>query len=526
VVDASKVAERLEAHLVRATGRRRTLSVRALLVALLLLAIDDRPLHVKAATRLLYCGLDMDWRSALGVVGEANTKKSLLARYRCVRYLFHLVTSVMDPSKEVKNRVVDQGALDALAKELSDSEVVARRERLESVVAALLEASVTVCTNEELARFDGSVGLDATVVPLFSRGPSSRAGTCASDPDGGWYVREGDHRDVIGPKGKKLRKLFWANEATIVTMGRAPEALPAHPNLILAACLTRPGEDPGGTAVRLLSSVRARGYPASFLGADRGYTQAHPERFHLPVRSLGYSLVMDYKETELGRQANSGGAVMVEGTFYCPAMPEPLVHASADLRRGVIDAATYSARIAARASWRLVHKQGPDADGYERFACPARGEHPHLCCPLRPASATKALGKIPVLLAPADPPKICTQSAVTVAPDIGARHRQDLAFGSPQWARTYATYRNTIEGTNGYVKDTAHESLGSPGRRRVRGIAAQSLFVGLLLMAANFRKIAAYRDLVQAGDALRVVARARRRRTSIAEYRPPPPAGI
>jgi len=55
VVDASKVAERLEAHLMKSTGRRRTLSVRALLVALLLLAIDDRPLHVKAATRLLYC---------------------------------------------------------------------------------------------------------------------------------------------------------------------------------------------------------------------------------------------------------------------------------------------------------------------------------------------------------------------------------------------------------------------------------------------------------------------------------------
>jgi hypothetical protein len=526
VIDASQVAERLEAHLVRTTGRRRTLSVRALLVALLLLAIDDRPLHVKAATRLLYCALNSHWRSALGLVGEANTKKSLLARYRCVRYLFHLVISVMDPSKEAKNRVVDQGTLDALAKELSEAEVVARRERLESVVAALLEASVTVCTNEELARFDGSVGLDATVVPLFSRGPSSRAGTCASDPDGGWYVREGDHRDVMGPKGKKLRKLFWANEATIVTMGRAPGALPAHPNLILAACLTRPGEDPGGTAVRLLSSVRARGYPASFLGADRGYTQAHPERFHLPVRALGYSLVMDYKETELGRQANSAGAVMVEGTFYCPAMPEPLVSASADLRHGVIDAGTHAARIAARASWRLVRKEGPDADGYERFACPARGHYPHLCCPLQPASAERAMGKIPVLLAPADPPKVCTQSAVTIAPDIGARHRQDLAFGSAQWARTYATYRNTIEGTNGYVKDTAHQSLGSPGRRRVRGIAAQSLFVGFLLMAANFRKIAAYRDLVQAGDGAKALERARRRRISIAQYRPPPPAGI
>jgi len=48
----------------------------------------------------------------------------------------------------------------------------------------------------------------------------------------------------------------------------------------------------------------------------------------------------------------------------------------------------------------------------------------------------------------------------------------------------------------------------------------------LLLMAANFRKIAAYRALVQAGDAHKVVARAQRRRMSIAEHRPPPPAGI
>ena len=169
------------------------------------------------------------------MVGEAGTKKSLLARYRCVRYLFHLATSVMDPSKEVKNRVIDQEALDALAKELSEAEVVLRRERLESVVGDLLEASVKVCTER------GAGTLRRLGRPRRHRRPAlqprarrARAGTCASDPDGGWYVREGDHRDVIGPKGKKLRKLFWANEATIVTMGRAPGALPAHPNLVLA----------------------------------------------------------------------------------------------------------------------------------------------------------------------------------------------------------------------------------------------------------------------------------------------------
>jgi hypothetical protein len=38
--------------------------------------------------------------------------------------------------------------------------------------------------------------------------------------------------------------------------------------------------------------------------------------------------------------------------------------------------------------------------------------------------------------------------------------------------------RNTIEGLNGYAKDPAHQALAQPARRRVRGIAAQSIFTG------------------------------------------------
>jgi hypothetical protein len=404
---------------------------------------------------------------------------------------------------------------------LSEQDVATRQARLGQVLAGMLEASVKVCSPDELAGFDGSVGLDATPVPLWSRGPSVRAGTCASDPDGGWYVREADQRHGTGLAGKALRKISWSLEATIVTMGRPPGAVPAHPNLALGAALGRPGEDPGGTGTRLLAGVRRRGWPAGFLGADRGYTQGVPEHFHLPVRALGYSLVMDYKATELGRQANSQGAVMVDGAFFCPAMPEELISASGEKRSGTIDEKTFNARISARSAWRLVHKEGPDADGYERWACPAQGEHPHLCCPLRPGAAAKALGKVPVLSPPAVAPKVCTQSAVTIAPDIGARHRQDLPFGSEPWARTYATYRNTIEGLNGYAKDPAHEALAEAGRRRVRGIAAQSIFVALLLMAANFRKIAAFRQLVADGTAKTVAERARRRRVNLADYRPP-----
>ncbi len=467
---------------------------------------------------MLFCRLPPAWSARLGITGEALTNKAFLARYRQVRYLFGLALSVIDPSAEAKNRVAPSTEMAGRSKKLTGPQMAERRPRLEAVINDLVEASVQVCSKYELAGFDGSVGLDATPVPLWSRGPSVRSGTSASDPDGGWYVREGDHRDATGPDGKVLRKLSWATEATIATMGRAPGAVPAYPNLVLGVALGRPGHDPGGTGVRVLASVRARGWPAKYLGADRGYTQARPENFHLPVRALGYSLVMDYKATQLGRQANSGGAVMVDGAFYCPAMPEALVMASAEHRAGTTDGATGKARLAARSAWRLVRKQGPDGDGYERFSCPAQGDHPHLCCPLR--QPAQAVGQVPVLCPPVPPPKLCTQSAITIAPDIGARERQDLAFGSEEWARTYATYRNTIEGANGYLKDTAHEALACPGRRRVRGTAAQSLFVALLVMAGNFRKIAAFRQMVADGSTGQVAKRARRRRVSLNNYRP------
>jgi len=200
-------------------------------------------------------------------------------------------------------------------------------------------------------------------------------------------------------------------------MGRPPGAVPLHPNLVLAACLARPGEDPGGTAVRLLTSVRRRGYPAGFLGADAVISQAHPERFHLPARALGYSLVMDYKETELGRQANSGGAAMVDGAFFCLPCPRiwspPAGPAGRDHRH------QRPMRPASQpGSWRLVRKQGPTKTATSDTAVRPEVSTP----PVLPAAAgcsRESSRQIPVLAPPLDPPKVCTQSAVTIAPTWG-----------------------------------------------------------------------------------------------------------
>ena len=519
LIGRSAVAAGAEAALARRTGRPRSLPVRAVLAALLLLAMDDRPLHLTRVTDLLFRRLTPASAALLGITGTATSHRAFLAAYRRVRYCFHRICSTADPSGLPKNRCLTPSELAAASRLMAPQEATAARDRLETLINALLEASVSVLHDAEQPTPGGGTGLDATAVPLFSRGPSRRTGRCASDPDGGWYVREGDHRDAEDHKGRRRTRIAWALEATIVTTARPPGQVPGHPNLAVGLALTRPGEDPGGTGARVLASVAARGHRPGPLGADRAYTAARAETFHLPARALGYSPVMDYRADQLGIQANSGGALLVEGTWHCPAMPGPLIEATTDHRSAAITSDLYAARIAARAPYRLTPKDRPDHDGYQRLSCPAAGTHPRLICPLRAASLTPRDGRAKILDPPADPPRVCRQTAITIAPDVGARHRQDVPFATPAWQDRYATLRNTIEGLNGFVKDPAHQALAQPARRRIRGIAAQSVFTALLLMAANLRKIRAWRTLTTQQHTT-AARRARRRRTSLRDHQP------
>jgi len=470
LIDRSGRTPVIEAALAHATGRPRPLPVRAVLAALLCLALDDRPLFLTEATGLLFRELSGASRALPGVPGTAASQRAFLAACRRVRYCFRRICDVADPSPLPKNRRLAPADLSARIKKMLPGQAEAARNRLEALTNALIEASISVLDEKEKAASDGSAGLDATPVPLFSRGPSQRTGLCASDPDGGWYVREGDHREREDDKGKPLRKICWALEATIATMARPPGAPPACPNLAAGLALARPGEDPGGTGARVLASVAARGHKTGWLGYDRAYTQALPGRFHLPARALGCKPVMDYRDDQLGIQANTGGAILVEGTWYCPALPGPLITATTRLRDHAITRDPYDQQITARRPYQLKHKDGPGTDGYQRLTCPALGHHPALMCPLRAGSLSPRDGRAKALQPPAEPPR-----------------------GAP--------------------------ALAQPARRRVRGIAACSLFTALLLIAASIRKIRAWRALTPRGKD-RITQRARRRRASLRDWLP------
>lgn len=517
LIEGSKEVSQLEHSLRRSTGRPRALSVKAILAALVLLALGDRPLILKSVTEVLYFQLGNRQKERLGVQGQVKDHAEFPAAYRRVRYLFHLICGEVDPSPLPKNLCVGNEIFSARAKPIAEAESSAKAASLFRLCNSLLEQSVKLMGPDELKSYDGSIGLDATPVPLFSRGPSKTKGICASDPDGGWYVREGDHRDSEDNKGRRKTKVAWALEATIATMAQLrDETGPTHPNLAIGLTMSKPGIDPGGMGIKVLASIAKRGYKTGYVGADRAYSTANPDNFHLPLKALGYSLVMDYRIDQLGRQMSSGGALLVEGGWYCPKMPEPLIDATVELRNGKIDRNGYQEHIAAREKYALRRKQGPDQDGYERYSCPAVGKYPKVMCSFRPGSASQRDGRIKVTGSEEElRPPICCQGAITIAVDVGVRHRQELRFATSEWHQRYATLRNSIEGLNGYLKDPCHEALSQPGRRRVRGIAPQSIFVTVLLMAANVRKINSFReDLARRQKP----PRPKRRRTTIAAY--------
>ena len=413
---------------------------------------------------------------------------------------------------------------------------------MEWFINQILEASIKLVPREVIRNWKGSVGVDATLVKSPARAQKQRRLTKSrrvppevlvhsADPGAAWYRRDGDHRDDTGEEeGATGRgKLAWGREATMVISGsESPEGDQEFPNLAVGmAVLHPPGHDVGRNGARALASVRARGHPANFLAADRAYSSAKERDFQLPANALGYKAVYDYKIDQLGVKGSHEGFLLIEGAFYCPSIPKPLIDATLDFREGRIDEPTYRSRLAERWNYLARPKAKPDAEGHVRLACPAANPWPLVRCELKPTSVRpENRGRLRIAVradVKADPPPSCSQQSVTIPPEAGGKYRQSLLFASSEWQSTYATLRNTNEGFNGYVKDPAHEALDDPGRRRLNGVAAQSILTALLLLAANVRKIRTF----LADEAVRRAApdhpslRPRRRRTrSLETWRP------
>ncbi|MGO8873556.1 MAG: hypothetical protein ACLQPH_19555 [Acidimicrobiales bacterium] len=466
--------------------------------------------HLSNVRDVLFRCISSEMRAELGVPDppSARDTKGWKRTYRNVRTRFHGLLDLMDHSDRPKDRRLDDDVFAALLEQRSalrsDADRQEAYDRLHWFVNQLLEASFLMLPRRYRRRWNGSVSVDATVIPAFARAERRGPGKQwqdrpvlrhSSDPDCGYYVRGPDDRDDEGGP-KHLSKAIWGYEASLVACGHV-EAMGEAPLPVLVVAMPPlhvPGREPGKNAVRGLNSLADRGHPVGRLAADNNYSAAKPVDFQLPARALGYDLVLTYRDDQLGVQAQSQGFLLVEGRWYCPAMPKSLIDATSGLRARRIDDETYEKRIEARLAHEARPNGNPDPEGHQRLLCPAAQGSPTARCVLKPKTDVVDPKVQRVRIRPTgelrnQPPACCRQETVTVPPVAGAKFYQFIPLGTPEHRKVYATLRNAVEGMNGFLKDSAFEGMGDPQRRRVRGVAAQSVLVAFQILAGNLRKI-------------------------------------
>jgi hypothetical protein len=464
-------------------------------------------LHYKISPRM---------RGRLGIHEKPDTCDGFEAGYAVVRRRFHKLAAACDPSPPPKNRRLDKAEAAAIEAGADRAQLAEARAGLVLLTNLILEDSLADARPLLDEYWDGSGCVDGTAVRAYSKGLRSKGPVTATDPDAAWHVRTGDHSEPddgeTATSGQRRGKAQYkyAYETTLFASRNpehdgapGPDGKPnptVLPALTMGFIVDKPGCDPGPNASTVLADVRRRGYPPGHLAGDRLFNNSEPEHFQLPVRGFGYRPVFDYTQEDLDIQGGFGGAKQVEGAWYCPSMPKPLINATRDLRGELVDQATWQQRIAARAPYRLVPKQAPDDEGFQRHQCPAAASRVH--CPLKPTlPANHPKRRLLPIVDPEPSPvardKICHQDSITIPPVAGAEQAQDLAYGSTEWAKIYFRLRNSVEGTNGYAKDPAHEAIEAGATRRIRGTAPASILLAFQLHHANTRKLTTWADTLE-----------------------------
>ena len=486
IIDGSHVAPRIEALL--PTGvRHRQLRVRTLLVGMELTLADRRPAHLTEVHAAL-TGLPEPDQVRLGVTENWKTGPHQLT-YRQTERTFGLVAK-------------------ALSKDLPDG---APSGDLARICDDLLEASIP----DQHKNASTALAVDWTDVETFSRPPRRGTSECA-DPQASWGHR---NSNLPGPKGE----LFFGYYLSAATMAREENG-PAVPELARRMTLSSCELDPVRALVPVLTRMPADGIPLGDILADSGYAHRDAEAWAIPLRAAGAELIQDLHPSDRGPRGTHHGAIIANGSLYCPATPKPLLELG-PLPPGATgeQAAAHDQQSAELSRYKLGRLTTDDADGYHRVTCPAAMGK--IRCSLRPQSMTLGRDRPEILTPPEHPPACCTQHTITVPPKVAAKTRQKHNYPSAAWRRSYRR-RTSAERTFATTKDPATTSI-ARGWCRLMGLTPFALWTACLLAVRNQRILAAF-NARQAEDARRAAAGLppkprRRRRKTLAMLAATPP---
>jgi hypothetical protein len=487
VIDASGAAPAIEA-LLPAGVRSRQLSARTLLAGMMLALADGRPAHLTRVHQAL-TGLPEDERLRLGVTAAWKDGPHLLT-YRQTEYTFGQIAG-------------------ALGKDGPDG---LPADDLAALCAGLLEASVP----EEFKDASRSLAVDWSDLEAFSRPPPRGTGGCA-DPEASW----GHRRNNLRHDDDELFFGYYLSAAVTV----ADEHGPAVPELARRMTLSSCRHDPVPAFTPVLTAMPAAGIPLGDILADSGYSHRVPRNWASPLRAAGAQLVQDLHPHDRGPKGTHQGAVIANGSLYCPATPRPLLELGPLARAAASEqAAGHDAKTAEAARYKLGRLTSDDTDGYHRVACPAAAGK--IRCPLQPPSMLLDRGRPEILQPPEHPQACCTQQTITVPPGILAKTAQKHDYPSAAWRRSYAR-RSSAERGFATTKDPATSTI-ARGWCRLTGLAPLTLFTVTLLIVRNQRILAAWNarqeeNARRAARGLPPKTRRRRRKTLTATTSAAPP---
>jgi hypothetical protein len=451
VIDASGVAPRIEAML-PAGVRARQLKVRTLLAGMCLAQADHRPAHLTRIHQALMA-LSEEEKERLGVIAAWKNGPHLLTCRQTER-TFGLAARA--PGND------EPGGLPSPA--------------LQAACDDLLEASVP----EEFKHASASVAVDWTDLESFSRPPPHGTSDCA-DPEASW-----GHR-----KNNLLRsenELFYGYYLSAGVM-MPEENGPAVPELARRAALSSCRHDPVRAFAPVLTAMPGQQIPLGDILSDSGYAHRDAAAWAIPLRAAGAQLVQDLHPRDRGPKGSHDGAVISNGSLYCPQAPRPLLELGPLARTAAKEqAADHDRRTAELARYKLGRLTSDDPDGYHRVQCPAAMGK--IRCPLRPASMRPDRDRPEILQPPEHPQACCAQQTITVPPDVLAKTAQKHDYPSAAWRRS-CSRRTGAERGFATAKDPASNDI-SRGWCRLMGLAPLTLFVTTLLVVRNQRILAAW----------------------------------
>jgi hypothetical protein len=262
--------------------------VRTLLLGVLLVAADGRPLHLRRIHRALV-GLPKEDQRRLGVIAIWKDGEHPLS-YRQVERTCALVV-----------RALEKQTRDGRPSEL-----------LCAVLDQLLDASVQVAGEPA----SSSHAVDWSDLESWSRPPPKKGGEC-SDPEASWGHRRSD---APGERDESFLG-YYIQAATIVKDEGGPEV----PELVRRILITSCHVDPPPAFVPVIERMHEDGIEVADVLADSGYAYRVAESWATPLRALGARLVQDLHPNDRGVRGTHMGAILANGNLYCPQTPAALL---------------------------------------------------------------------------------------------------------------------------------------------------------------------------------------------------------